>query len=61
MILTDITYGENSKPESCNINIGLIPMIEFEVQHLNVVKGLLEGTESDSWLIEAENKWQIYQ
>jgi len=53
MIIKDITYG--AKEEVEELHIPLLHMVELQSQSLNVIKGLLEGTDSDEWLKQAEN------
>ena len=48
----DITYGDNKEPYK--LEIPLLIMVQYEIQQLNVIKNFLDGTDSDSWLVETE-------
>ena len=52
MSTIDITYGESKEIE---IDLYLVQYIKLKLKSIEVIKGLLNGTDSDSWLIKAED------
>ena len=53
MTTLDITYGQNKGVKQ--IDVIVISVIELKMKSIDVVKSLLAGTDSNKWLIEAEN------
>ncbi len=53
MTSINITYGKQDKPKE-QFDILVISLMEIQVKHLDVIRSLVFGTESNSWLKEAE-------
>ena len=53
MSIVNITLGEQT--DNVQIDISVLPMIELHLKSLEAISGFLQGTDSDSWLVEAEN------
>lgn len=54
MIIENITYGSNK--EKIDFHVPLLDLVVLESAQLAVVKNLLDGTDSDEWLLNAEKK-----
>jgi hypothetical protein len=52
MTSINITYGHNETKEQFDVPV--IQLMEIQAKSLEVIKGLLLSTDSNSWLIEAE-------
>ena len=52
MSTVDITLGSQ---DNIQIDILVLPYIEMKLKSLEVINGFLKGTETDEWLIDAEN------
>ena len=53
MSTIDIAYGQQDSKVQLDVPVLLI--VELKLKSLEVIKGLIAGTDSDSWLIQAEN------
>jgi len=52
MSTIDIAYG--AQTDNIQIEVPVLSIIELHLKQIEVIKGFLNGTDSDSWLIEAE-------
>jgi hypothetical protein len=57
MTSINITYGNNDVKEQFDIPV--MSLIEMKVKSIEVIKGLVLNTDSNIWLKEAEDKWQM--
>lgn len=53
MSTVDITQG--LQDDNIQLNITVLPYIKMKLNSILIIKGFIDGTESDEWLIEAEN------
>ena len=53
MSTIDITYGQNNS--DIHLEIPVISIIELKLRSIEVIKGFVAGTDSNKWLIEAED------
>lgn len=54
MSLINITYGQNNGIKQFETPV--IQLVEIRLQTLGVIRNYLAGTDSDEWLVEAEEK-----
>lgn len=52
MSTVDITQG--LQDDNIQLNITVLPYIKMKLQSLEIIKGFLNGTDSDEWLKDAE-------
>jgi hypothetical protein len=52
MIINDLTFGDNN---GIKVVTEMQALLQIQSAHINVIKSMLAGTDSDEWLLEANN------